>query len=109
MRGLIRMPTINKNVFKNGVNFFGCPKTCDDLKIAVRVEFECSHPHQAFDWLEQILDGQKRYEITFNSDNETCVVLIYPEEIKLSSDSSNEVEEIIEEVEDLEELEEVKW
>ena len=103
------MVTINSQTFKKGVNYFGCPKTCDNLQIAVKIEFECTHPHQAFDYLEQMLDGQKNYEITFNSDDGTCIVLIYPEEIKLSSNSSNEVEEIIEEVEDLEELEEIKW
>lgn len=101
------MVTINSQTFKRGVNYFGCPKTCDNLQIAVKIEFECTHPHQAFDYLEQMLDGQENYEITF-SNNETCTVLIYPEEIKFSSNSSNEVEEIIEEVEDLEELEEVE-
>ena len=88
------MPIINKDTFRNGVNFFGCSKTCNNLEIAVKLEFECSHPHQAFNWIEQMLDGQNNYEVTFNSDNGTCIILIYPEEIKLSSESSDEIIEI---------------
>lgn len=104
MRGLILMTTINRKTFYDSTKFFGAGRECDDLEMAVSVKFKCSHPPQAFGFINKCIDGQDNFEIRFNSDKEECQVLIFPEEINLSSD-----EEIIEEVEDLDELELVVW
>lgn len=98
------MTTINKDMFRKSTRFFGCSKDCDDVEMAISIKFKCSHPPQAFPFVSECVKGQDNFEIRFNSDKEECQVLIFPEEINLSSD-----EEIIEEVEDLDELEIVTW
>ena len=92
------MTTINRKAFYDSTKFFGAGRECDDLEMAVSVKFKCSHPPQAFGFINKCIDGQ------VNSDKEECQVLIFPEEINLSSD-----EEIIEEVEGLDELEIITW
>lgn len=98
------MTTINRNTFCDSTKFFGVCRECNDLEMAVSVKFKCSHPPQAFGFIKKCIDGQDNFEIRFNSDKEECQILIFPEEINLSSD-----DEIIEEVEDLDELEIVTW
>lgn len=94
------MTTINRMNFKDSTSFFGCNRDCKDLEIAVSIKFKCSHPPQAYTFINECVEGQDNFEIRFNSNKEECQILIFPEEIDLNPS--------IEEVEELEELEEIE-
>lgn len=74
---------INKKTFDEQTTFFGCSKDCNNLKLAVKIEFDCSHPVQALGFLRNMIGEIEDYEIIFNSEDEKCHVLIYPEQIQM--------------------------
>lgn len=87
------MTTINKTMFNKSTTFFGCNKDCEDLEIAVSIKFKCSHPPQAYPFINECVEGQDKFQIRFNSNKEECQVLIFPEELDLNP-SIEEIEEI---------------
>lgn len=66
-------------------------KDCKNPRIAVKLDFECSHPPQAFSILRKILDGVDNYEVRFNE--KECVVLMFPEDISLNTKKEDVDEE----------------
>ena len=107
---------ITNDKLNKDTNYFGCQKSCDNLKMQVKLEFDCNYLHNAISFLRDVVDGQTNYELVYNSNDEKVIVYLHPEALKLTPDfiqsvedleEIEEVEEVIEEVEDLDDLEEV--
>lgn len=77
-----------ENVHKYGQN------GCGELKISVKLEFECSYFLHALDGLRKILKNETNYEIIYDTDKQNVVVLIFPNDIKLISKLEEDLEEL---------------
>lgn len=71
-----------KNKYSN-VHRYGKDGCGDELKISVKLEFECSYFLHALNALKDILKDVESYEITYDCDNSKVVVLVYPHDIKI--------------------------